>query len=276
MPLANGIAGPCLHASILTKSISSSIASAELSSEKIIRQRKSHARKRPPGHIPRPPNAFILFRCDFVKAKRIPADVEHDHRNISRIAGKVWQDMSMKDKKPWIYRAEQIRRQHKLDHPAFYGEGARKRARLHTDTMSLSSYKTGRDKNSGRPDFPPPGPSMAEEGIHTLFPPFQTPLMLPFRRSSSCPPPGAAPISTESADSFPCIDGAKDDSSGRRPSCIVKYRLTNNFDIPILLTSDMFCAEPIQPLSWDQFNTHLNVKAGEFPGSVRHLHLINL
>jgi hypothetical protein len=56
-------------------------------------KKKSHARKQPAGHIPRPRNAFILFRCLFVSQQAVPASVEKDHRNISRIAGKVWKSM---------------------------------------------------------------------------------------------------------------------------------------------------------------------------------------
>lgn len=56
-------------------------------------KKKSHARKQPAGHIPRPRNAFILFRCLFVSQQAVPASVEKDHRNISRIAGRVWKSM---------------------------------------------------------------------------------------------------------------------------------------------------------------------------------------
>src|SRR5882672_4482149 len=55
--------------------------------------KKSHARKQPAWHIPLPRNTFILFRCLFVSQQAVPASVEKDHRNISRIAGKVWKSM---------------------------------------------------------------------------------------------------------------------------------------------------------------------------------------
>ncbi|KDQ49739.1 hypothetical protein JAAARDRAFT_113690, partial [Jaapia argillacea MUCL 33604] len=81
--------------------------------------RKSHARKQPPGHIPRPANAFILFRSDFVRKKKIPASVEHDHRNISRIAGKIWKAMEPEERKPWEVLAEEERRRHKEKYPGY-------------------------------------------------------------------------------------------------------------------------------------------------------------
>lgn len=59
---------------------------ASVSSEPA-RSKQSHSRKRPPGHIPRPRNAFILFRSHYVAAQLIPGKVEvridlRVHRNL--------------------------------------------------------------------------------------------------------------------------------------------------------------------------------------------------
>lgn len=81
--------------------------------------KKSHSRKQPDGHIPRPRNAFILFRCDFVAQKKIPASVEPDHRNISRIVGRIWKAMSDDDRRPWIEEAQREREKHKRLYPQY-------------------------------------------------------------------------------------------------------------------------------------------------------------
>ena len=81
--------------------------------------KKSHARKQPEGHIPRPRNAFILFRCDFVSQKKIPASVEPDHRNISRIVGRVWKAMSDEERRPWVEEAKKERETHKRLYPQY-------------------------------------------------------------------------------------------------------------------------------------------------------------
>lgn len=81
--------------------------------------KKSHSRKQPDGHIPRPRNAFILFRCDFVAQKKIPASVEPDHRNISRIVGRIWKAMSDEDRRPWVEEAKKEREKHKRLHPEY-------------------------------------------------------------------------------------------------------------------------------------------------------------
>lgn len=81
--------------------------------------RKSHARKQPEGHIPRPRNAFILFRCDFVRQKKIPESVETDHRNISRIVGRIWREMTALEKDPWVKMAEEEKATHMKSHPGY-------------------------------------------------------------------------------------------------------------------------------------------------------------
>ncbi|WWD19274.1 hypothetical protein CI109_103732 [Kwoniella shandongensis] len=52
----------------------------------------SHARKQTPDHIPRPRNAFILFRKHVVDSKLIPASVEMRHQNVSIITAKMWSE----------------------------------------------------------------------------------------------------------------------------------------------------------------------------------------
>ena len=44
--------------------------------------------KRPSqGYIPRPPNAFMLFRADFVKQRHVPGSIETNHGSLSKIIG---------------------------------------------------------------------------------------------------------------------------------------------------------------------------------------------
>jgi hypothetical protein len=47
----------------------------------------SHAKKREVGHIPRPPNAFILFRSSFIKSESVPGNIEGNHSTLSKIIG---------------------------------------------------------------------------------------------------------------------------------------------------------------------------------------------
>lgn len=49
--------------------------------------RSSHAKKRDASYIPRPPNAFILFRSSFIRAQHIPGKIEGNHSALSKIIG---------------------------------------------------------------------------------------------------------------------------------------------------------------------------------------------
>jgi len=49
----------------------------------------SHAKKRDAGHIPRPPNAFILFRSSFIKSESVPGNIEGNHSTLSKIIGAI-------------------------------------------------------------------------------------------------------------------------------------------------------------------------------------------
>lgn len=49
--------------------------------------RSTHSKKKDAGYIPRPPNAFILFRSSFIRAQHIPEKIEGNHSALSKIIG---------------------------------------------------------------------------------------------------------------------------------------------------------------------------------------------
>ncbi|KAF8800743.1 hypothetical protein BYT27DRAFT_7022624, partial [Phlegmacium glaucopus] len=60
-----------------------------------------------------------LFRCDYVRQKKIPEKVEKDHRNISRIVGQIWRQMNDKQKEPWILMADREKTAHSNLYPSY-------------------------------------------------------------------------------------------------------------------------------------------------------------
>lgn len=52
--------------------------------------RASHGKKRDASYIPRPPNAFILFRSSFIRSQQVPEKVEGNHSTLSKIIGKSY------------------------------------------------------------------------------------------------------------------------------------------------------------------------------------------
>ncbi|KDR83801.1 hypothetical protein GALMADRAFT_133211 [Galerina marginata CBS 339.88] len=73
----------------------------------------------PAKRIPRPPNAFMLFRSDFLKKGLIPKDVEKRQQNLSRIIGEVWTMMEDEERQKWHQRAHEVQKQHLAQNPEY-------------------------------------------------------------------------------------------------------------------------------------------------------------
>ncbi|KAJ7253513.1 hypothetical protein C8J57DRAFT_625855 [Mycena rebaudengoi] len=70
-------------------------------------------------HIPRPPNAFILFRSSFIRAALIPARVEPSHSTLSRIIGLTWQALPEAERSVWHAKARKAREEHAKRFPGY-------------------------------------------------------------------------------------------------------------------------------------------------------------
>ncbi|GAA5853470.1 hypothetical protein JCM8547_002468 [Rhodosporidiobolus lusitaniae] len=83
-------------------------------------KRKSHRRRVSANHIPRPRNAFILFRSHAVSNGLIPKSMGiTDHKNISQIVGSVWRGLSDEERKEWDDLAQEEKRQHAEKYPEY-------------------------------------------------------------------------------------------------------------------------------------------------------------
>ncbi|KAI6045148.1 hypothetical protein EDC04DRAFT_204315 [Pisolithus marmoratus] len=78
----------------------------------------SHTRNRRKGHIPRPPNAFMVFRS-WLWNKNDLKNVERDNRNVSRIAGSIWRDFSEEQRAPFRKMAEETKMRHAQLYPEY-------------------------------------------------------------------------------------------------------------------------------------------------------------
>lgn len=100
--------------------------------------RASHAKKRDPSYIPRPPNAFILFRSSFIRAERIPGKIEGNHSALSKIigasrsavlifgirtstmriySGKCWKALPRDEREVWEAKAIVAQAEHRQKYP---------------------------------------------------------------------------------------------------------------------------------------------------------------
>ncbi|KAG1872538.1 high mobility group box domain-containing protein, partial [Suillus tomentosus] len=69
-------------------------------------------------HIPRPPNAFMLYRSHMLKS-RGNADPEKRQQNLSRIAGQLWRAMSKEDRAVWHKKAAEVQAAHCAKYPGY-------------------------------------------------------------------------------------------------------------------------------------------------------------
>ena len=82
-------------------------------------RRGGHGKKKPEDHIPRPPNAFILFRSAFIKNQHVSSDVETNHSTLSKIIGLTWQGLSRDEKAVWHNKAKLALQEHKRKFPGY-------------------------------------------------------------------------------------------------------------------------------------------------------------
>ncbi|GAA5974025.1 hypothetical protein JCM11641_008218 [Rhodosporidiobolus odoratus] len=97
---------------------------------------KSHARKQAPGHIKRPPNAFILFRSHCcappgelgapepeppgtAHARRLASLEINNSQHISVIVSQVWKGLTVEEKAYWEQKAKDAKDEHQRLHPDY-------------------------------------------------------------------------------------------------------------------------------------------------------------
>ncbi|KAK0469317.1 uncharacterized protein EV420DRAFT_1757106 [Desarmillaria tabescens] len=69
------------------------------------------------SYIPRPPNAFILFRSAFIRSQRISGRVEGNHSTLSKIIGMYWRALTNEEKQEWEAKAKVALEEHRRRYP---------------------------------------------------------------------------------------------------------------------------------------------------------------
>lgn len=82
-------------------------------------KRPGHGKKKGDDHIPRPPNAFILFRSSFIKSRHVSTQVETNHSTLSKIIGLTWQNMPHEERQFWHSKAKVAQAEHKRKFPDY-------------------------------------------------------------------------------------------------------------------------------------------------------------
>jgi len=82
-------------------------------------KKPGHGKKKADDHIPRPPNAFILFRSSFIKCRHVSTEVETNHSTLSKIIGLTWQNMPHEERQFWHSKAKIAQQEHKRKFPDY-------------------------------------------------------------------------------------------------------------------------------------------------------------
>lgn len=82
-------------------------------------RRGGHGRKKPENYIPRPPNAFILFRSSFIKNQLVSNKVETNHSTLSKIIGLTWSNLPDEERQVWHRKAKVALADHKMMYPDY-------------------------------------------------------------------------------------------------------------------------------------------------------------
>lgn len=82
-------------------------------------RRQGHSKRKAEDHIPRPPNAFILFRSSFIRSQHVSAEVETDHSTLSKIIGLTWQNLPEKERQVWHEKARVAKEEHRRKFPGY-------------------------------------------------------------------------------------------------------------------------------------------------------------
>ncbi|ESK86232.1 HMG-box [Moniliophthora roreri MCA 2997] len=92
------------------------------------RSSTSHSRRRSHDHVPRPPNAFILYRSDYWKMEKLHDEKERekDHCEISRLAARSWKELPDERKEEYRRQALIKKAEHARQYPGYkYAPGHR-------------------------------------------------------------------------------------------------------------------------------------------------------
>ncbi|KAJ7648990.1 hypothetical protein DFH06DRAFT_996851, partial [Mycena polygramma] len=75
--------------------------------------------------VPRPPNAFILFRAAFIRSDAVAPSPNA----LSETIGRTWQDLPEDERRVWRARARQASEAHRRRFPGYAFSRLQRRAR---------------------------------------------------------------------------------------------------------------------------------------------------
>lgn len=105
-------------------------------------------------HIPRPPNAFMLYRSHMLK-NRGNANAEKRQQELSRIAGQLWRSMNKEDRAVWHKKAAEVQADHYAKYPDYKFKPNRKSAKSAKNLQISAYYPKATEKLCAEPSIGP-------------------------------------------------------------------------------------------------------------------------
>ncbi|KIJ95889.1 hypothetical protein K443DRAFT_11068 [Laccaria amethystina LaAM-08-1] len=115
---------------------------------------RPHGKRRDASYIPRPPNAFILFRSSFIRSEQVPGKVEGNHSTLSKIIGMYWKSLSREERESWEAKAVVAQAEHRKKYPDWrFRPGANAMAKLKIkDGGTVIRRRSARSRTKDPPD----------------------------------------------------------------------------------------------------------------------------
>ncbi|TFY81331.1 hypothetical protein EWM64_g2678 [Hericium alpestre] len=179
------------------------------------KKRLPPGKRRSQGYIPRPPNAFMLFRADFVRQKHVPGTIETNHGSLSKIigmsrhlslkhdskflimivsrrTGTCWRQLPLEEKRVWEIKAKHAKTEHKKMYPEYRFRPVHNKVKERKAKMLLPADEEQRCEDVAQLLLEGmKGDELAEAVKRLDRMRSTTPASLP-RRSSSVPLPGTS------------------------------------------------------------------------------------
>lgn len=109
-------------------------------------KKKPHSRPHPPGYIPRPKNAFFVFRSAFYDAHKDDNDANVNQQDLSKQVALIWNEMTEEEREPYARQAEEEKRLHAEMYPDYVyapgGTSVKGKARAKPTTSSSTRRKS--------------------------------------------------------------------------------------------------------------------------------------
>lgn len=183
------------------------------------RKRCPPGKRRSQGYIPRPPNAFMLFRADFVRQKHVPGSIETNHGSLSKIIGNCWRALPLEEKRVWEVKAKHAKAEHKQMYPNYRFRPVHNKNKERKPKATIPAEDEKRCEDVAQLLLEGmKGEELAAAVKRLDHIRSNTPLNLP-RRPSSVPLPHSFPISIPA---LPFVDPSRPSS----PQCMIPPRYT--------------------------------------------------